>query len=1117
MQRIIALIASFCLSMCMLFSVFAQDSKMTVSGTITTPEGVAVLGTSVVVKGSPARGVVADVNGNYSIQAAKGEVLVFSCLGYETKEVSVSTAKIDVILQEDSHFIEETVVVGYSPMRKSDFTGSISSVKSEELAKTSATVGQALVGKVAGVEVRQSTGAPGKGVDIRVRGVSSLNGASPLYVVDGYPASEDVYINAQDIESIDILKDAASAAIYGSRAAAGVVLITTKRAKASDRATITYDFSYGIQSSAHRIDLLNAREFAELYVDGYNNSYHAYCNKAGVEYNPNDDNATRILKTGKYGATLAIVGLSPYFWDFNTGTYAETAFMYDTDWQKEYFSSNAGIVHHSVSIKGGNDKLRYMASLGYMDQDGIIAPSNHNRITARINLDSQVTDKLSISLNYSMYDAKTRGVNAEGRNINDGATQCMLQSIPNVPCYYEDGTLAENFMLRLNTGAFYNEYIGPKADGTYWTDGESNFGIGSAQNPIAIAQKIEKNTRAVRNNLSVSATYEFIPDLKLKAMIGRQWILSRYTFYRPATLGIATYIPGYNDTTLENSYHYGYSDVDTNTDSIGELTLNYKKRFGLHHIDVLAGISAQKKDYDNLGMKAATYATDRIHDVTAAANTKAMEQRNMSRASWSLFSAFSRLNYSYDNRYTVTGTIRGDGCSRFGADNKWGLFPSISAGWTLSNEPFFKDNLGEATMVRLRASYGLSGNNNIGNYASIATISSGTTSFGTTSYNTNYEAGFVDSGLGWETTRQTNLGIDLGFFKGRLNLIANWYNSISTDILYSMPIPSISGSTTTRTNLADAKIRNRGYDVQVDARIFEGDFTWVVGANLSANRNKVLSLGAAGNEILTTTERSTQSHITRVGHPIGAFLAYRTMGIMNQAQYEAVLSDREIFLANGGKFPEDYKLKGPAVPSYDLEMLMPGSVIYNDLDGNKTIDSDDREILGDAYPDFTGGFSTSMSWKGFDLSAVFSFSYGAQVVNFNDFYIYNMEGSGNQYGIVRERYRDEEHPGNGYVPIALRHGGKNTSMKMSDRYIDDASYFRLSNLTLGYTFPKAMTKKVNISSLRIFMSGDNVFTLTNYRGFNPEVDERSGVLSPGFDWGSYPLARILTAGLSITF
>ena len=424
---------------------------------------------------------------------------------------------------------------------------------------------------------------------------------------------------------------------------------------------------------------------------------------------------------------------------------------------------------------------------------------------------------------------------------------------------------------------------------------------------------------------------------------------------------------------------------------------------------------------------------------------------------------------------------------------------------------------GDSSLQFPRVGLGLSGNNNIGNYASIATISSGITSFGTTSYNTNYEAGFVDSGLGWETTRQTNLGIDLGFFKGRLNLIANWYNSISTDILYSMPIPSISGSTTTRTNLADAKIRNRGYDVQVDARIFEGDFTWVVGANLSANRNKVLSLGAAGNEILTTTERSTQSHITRVGHPIGAFLAYRTMGIMNQAQYEAVLSDREIFLANGGKFPEDYKLKGPAVPSYDLEMLMPGSVIYNDLDGNKTIDSDDREILGDAYPDFTGGFSTSMSWKGFDLSAVFSFSYGAQVVNFNDFYIYNMEGSGNQYGIVRERYRDEEHPGNGYVPIALRHGGKNTSMKMSDRYIDDASYFRLSNLTLGYTFPKAMTKKVNISSLRIFMSGDNVFTLTNYRGFNPEVDERSGVLSPGFDWGSYPLARILTAGLSITF
>jgi len=1113
MQKKLAIIVSFALSVLMLTPAFAQGGKQSVSGTVTAPNGDALVGASVIVKGSVARGVVVDVTGAYTIVASEGETLVYDCLGYVSKEVKVGKNKtIDVVLSEDAEFLQETVIVGYSPMRKSDFTGSIASVKADELAKTPATVGQSLVGKVAGVEVRQSSGAPGAGVEIRVRGVSSLNGASPLYVVDGYPASEDVYLNPQDIESIDILKDAASAAIYGSRAAAGVVLITTKRGSANQKATVTYDFSYGWQSSAHRIDLLNGREFAELYVDAHNNSYKAYCQKAGVEYNPKDDNATRMAKTKSAGNTMSSSGLSPYFWDFAKNDYSSTAFLYDTDWQSEYFQKAAGIMRHNVSFKGGTDKIRYMASLGYLNQDGIIAPSNHKQLNARLNLDAQVTKRLSVSMNYSMYDAGTRAAQAEGRNINDGATQCMLQSIPNVPCYNEDGSLAENAMMMLNKGDFYKQTFGLD-----WTDSDAGFGIGAAQNPLAIAQKIEKNTTAVRHNLSMSATYEFIKDLKLKIQLGRQWSSSRYTYYRPATLGVNGYIPGYDDTTLEASYHYGYSDIDTNTDTLGEATLTYKKSWGSHRLDALAGFSMQRKSYDNFGMKAVSYPSDRIHDVSAATDTKAMEARNMSRAAWSLMSYLARVNYSYADRYTLTASFRGDGCSRFGAKNKWGYFPSVSAGWSLSNEPFFKDAFGDATNIRLRASWGMSGNNNIGNYASIATISQGTTSFGTTSYVTNSEGGFVDAGLGWETTKQLNVGLDLGFFNGRLNLIANYYNSISTDILYSLPIPSISGSTSTKTNLGDAKIRNRGFDAQLDARIFEGEFTWTLGANFSLNRNTVLSLGGA-EEILTTTERSTQSHTTRVGYPIGSFLAFRTVGIMNAAQHKGVLADREVYLANGGKFPEGYTLKGPAVPSYDLEQLLPGCVIYNDVNGDKTIDNKDREILGSAYPDFTGGISTSLKYKGFDLSAVFSYSFGAQVINFNDFYIYNMEGSGNQYGIVRERYRSEEQPGNGYVPLALRHGNKNTGMKMSDRYIDDASYFRLSNLTLGYNFQKSVLEKIKLQGLRLYVSGDNVFTATNYRGFNPEVNEKSSnPLAPGFDWGCYPLARIITAGLSITF
>ena len=365
-------------------------------------------------------------------------------------------------------------------------------------------------------------------------------------------------------------------------------------------------------------------------------------------------------------------------------------------------------------------------------------------------------------------------------------------------------------------------------------------------------------------------------------------------------------------------------------------------------------------------------------------------------------------------------------------------------------------------------------------------------------------------------TTQTNIGIDLGFLGGRLNVIGNYYNSISSDILYDYPISSISGATATKTNLGTAKIRNRGFDFQVDARVLTGKVNWNVSANVSVNRNKVVSMGGL-DDIISTTERSVGSHITKEGYPIGSFYGYNAIGIMSKADYANALLDREVYLKNGNKFPEGYELKGPAVSSYSLDALSYGNAIWEDVNGDGLITTDDKTIIGDAYPDFTGGFSTNLSWKGLDFSASFVYSYGGEVINFQDYYLYNMEGSGNQYAIVADRYISDEQPGRNNVPIASRISTPNTSLKLSSYYVEDASFFRCANITLGYTLPKRWMSKLHVSSCRVYFSGDNLFTITPYRGYNPEVSYKSSNLMPGFDWGCYPLARIYSLGLNLTF
>lgn len=721
------------------------------------------------------------------------------------------------------------------------------------------------------------------------------------------------------------------------------------------------------------------------------------------------------------------------------------------------------------------------------------------------------------------------GENSEGA---DGATQGCLVAIPNFPAY-NDGSLTgtEAWAIANNNGNMKAEdWAAYNTEGTLarsWMNFfAKNWGINSSESPLVVAHDLPIKNTKTRHNFTVSATWEPVDGLKLKAQLGRLWYDQTYTKFRQNSIGSGANI-AYN-SALETSNHYAISRTLKNQDSLGEFTAAYNHKWGDHRLDALAGFTVQDNTYSSIGIMAKQFTDNRIPDISATVDPKAVEEYGVSRSEYNLLSYLARVNYSYSDRYSLTGSFRADGSSRFDSKSKWGYFPSISAGWTLSNEPFLKDKLPGMTF-RIRGSWGMSGNNNIGNYASIATIGTGTTAMGGSVTSTAYEKAFVDPTLSWETTKQTNIGLDLSFFNGRLNLIGNYYISNTSDVLYQLGIPSISGSTSTTTNLGDSKIQNKGFDIQLDARILEGPVTWTVGTNISVNRNKVLYLSDGVDEIYNTTMRSAQTHVTKVGHPIGSFLAYRTDGIMSEADYQNVLKDREVFEANGKSFPEGYVLKGPAVPDYALEYLSPGNVIYHNTNGDNKITEADREIIGTPYPDFTGGFNTAISFKNFDIALGFTYSVGAQVINFNDYYCYNMEGSGNQYGVVRNRWKSDAEPGNGYVPRAFRHGTKNTGMKISDRYIDDADYLRLSTASIGYTFPKKVCEKLHIQGLRVYVNGDNLFTLTNYRGFNPEVDQYStggktvaenksnANMMPGFDWGSYPVARVITAGFKLTF
>ena len=1054
----------------------AINQAIQITGTVTDETNQPLPGVSVMIKNTN-KGTSTDVSGKYSISAEPGAVLVFKFIGYLPKEITVGDqANINVKLVPQANMLNEVVAIGYQTIRKSDVTGSVASVKSSDLNLSSPSLGQALVGKVSGVQVSQTGGAPYTSPKIRVRGIGSFNASSdPLYVIDGYP-SNDIYINPEDVESIDVLKDAASAAIYGSRASGGVVLITTKKGKLG-KGRFEYDVQTGIDQLAHKVKLLNADQAAQLVIDGRNNAYHDLWVNTGHTWNVamySDPNTTRVTNVGNTGSVSIPDGL------YNFATQTPIKQTVNTDWQDELYR-NTFMQKHTLSFSGASSDIRYYVSGSYQNQPGIIQSTGQQRYNFRANIDGDVSKRIHIAANIA-YTQNTNQETQEGRFDHSPILGALIY-MPYLPAYNADGSLATNAEAA----------------------GSTQYGYQGIENPVALAERIKINRKGYRGHYNAAATYHILKDLDFKTNLGTETYTEKYDYYYPTTLSSGAFPPGSQQSILAANAQA--SNLVT-VDKLAEFTLNYNKQIGKHHFDALAGYTAQITSADYISVKANGFQNDAIPEISNKGALAANFALNSAyKSEYTLLSYLGRANYNYAGKYFLTASFRADGSSRFGPANKYGYFPSVAAGWNLSDEDFYHNFLGDQSSVKIRASWGKSGNFNIPNYAIQQTLAAptGTVLDGNSAVTATYPGGIKDNRLSWETTSQYNFGTDISLFKGRLSIIANYYLSYSYNLLYNQPISAISGSTTILTNLRDSKIRNDGFDFQVDGRIINNkDFTFGASGNISLNRNKVVKLPSNNTLIINGAERSYLTSITTQGQPIGMFYGFKVGGIINAD--------------NLGKTAPSASQTNPAKI---------GDLWFVDTNHDGIVNDADKGIIGSPYAKFTYGFALNSTFKKFDLSAAFNGSYGNQVLDGQDYYLYNGEGSGNQYANVANRYRNAQNPGDGSFYRASRAGTQSNSTRLSTFYLQSGSYLRCTNLTLGYTLPGFLQNTLGLTKARVFASVVNAFTITKYKGYNPDVDYNySGAasnstqpanLAPGIDYGTYPLVRSYNLGVNVTF
>lgn len=990
------------------------QQQQTVKGIIKGPDGLPVIAANISQKGTN-NATITDLNGNFTLNVTgRQPVLVISYIGYVTTEVNVSgRAFVEVVLQEDVAALDEVVVVGYGTMRKKDVTGAVSSVRSGEITKNATSnVMQAIAGKMSGVQVVQNSGTPGGDVSILIRGVGTINDASPLYVIDGVPVSGGMwYLNPNDVESIDVLKDASATAIYGSRGANGVVMVTTKQAQ-EGHTEINFDYSYGIQHSAKTYKMLDASQYAALHNEMRTN--------AGPEYS-----------------------LNPAFAD-------PESLGAGTDWMDAIFRT-APMQKVNLSMLGGNQKISHATSLGYYTQDGIMKNSSYNRLSLQSNISSKLASNITVRANVNL--------SAENRRTQPVSTviQNAMRILPFIPIYDDNG-----------------EYAGPTGNAE-WN--------GNALNPVAIINEQNYRMKGFRMLSNISLEWEIIKGLKFKTTGGAELGYDYNNSYIPK------YKWGMNESkntmqTVTSAYEQLY---------LWDNTLNYDKAFGKHRINAMIGTSYQeykKESVSAAGSGRASELTTELDNATKATDVGGNSYR------WALMSYMARLHYSYDDRYLLTATFRADGSSKFGKDNRFGYFPSFAAAWNIGNEAFMQ-SVKPVSLLKLRAGYGQTGNQNIGAYAFADKLSvNGVYNFGS---QRGFESNLVNliypyllsnPSVKWESVEQYNVGLDIGFLQNRIVANLDFYVKNTRDMLTKKPVPQTSGTSLEQADWPPVnigKVLNRGFEFTVNTKNFVGEFKWETSLNMSFNHNEVVSIG--GPEILNGVS------LIREGQPINSFYGYELGGIYQTLD--------EVFT---GPVMEN---RAPDKASHNpYKNTSPGDMWFVDVDGNGEINDLDRTVIGNPSPDCIFGFNNTFSYKNFDLSIFFQGALGNQVWNGVRANHESMNSTYNQLATTLERWTGE---GSSYSMPRAIYADPNNNSRASTRWLEDGAYAKLKNLTFGYTLPEKWIRKAKMKALRLYVSLDNLCTITNYSGLDPEAG-----LS-GLDYGVYPSARTYMFGVSVKF
>ncbi|MDR8389801.1 TonB-dependent receptor [Aliifodinibius sp. S!AR15-10] len=986
-------------------------AQHTVSGTVTAEsDGSTLPGVNILIQGTN-QGTATGPNGQYKLTVPNAsDTLVFSFIGFETQRVPVQgRSEINIVMSEMAvEAGEELVVVGYGVQQKSDLTGSISSVDSEDISKISTqSLTNALQGKVSGVRVTPTSGRPGDEPEVRIRGVGTLNNSSPLYVVDGMLLDDISFLSPQDVESVEVLKDASATAIYGSRGANGVVLISTKEGR-SGQPQISVRTSYGLQRVNKKIEMANAAEYAMLANESAANE-----GRPQVFQNPDQ---------------------------FGQGT----------NWQDLLIDDNAPLQRYNISASGGSDQMTYNVSANFYDEKGVFRDADFQRLTFRANNEYLLSDNVTFGHNLSF-------IRNDRKNEPGDIVNVALRADPTVP-------------VRNDSGEFANTTVN-----------------GGDVNPVASVFYNRNDNFKYRTTGTAYLEIDFLENFRFKSNVGVDWGRDERKNYNPE----------YFVSSIQSNQNSSLNVTeDRELNWLNENTLSYNNEFGIHRVDAVAGVTYQEFVFENMGGSRQNFpGDDPIFWYLNAGDPDSQTNFNTSN-SWGIISYLARVNYVYDDRYLLTGTFRRDGSSKFADRHRWSNFPSVAVGWRISNEDFMQ-NVETLNNLKLRASWGLIGNDKIPSGEAIPTVNSGLVSvFGpdqSLSPGATVTA-LSNPDLRWEETEQLDIGLEVGLWEDRLTAEVDWYRRETKDILVRVPIPDIVGVNTAPIVNA-AKVLNRGFDVGLNWRGSNGDFTYSIGLTGSTVHNEVLSLGAREEAILGGDVRNL-GFVTRTeeGHPIGAFYGWKQAGIF-QDQEEIDNS-----ATRGGEQPGDIKIAD--INGFDDEGNLTG-----EPDG--VINDADKTYLGSPIPDFNFGLNFSANYKQFDLALDLDGQMGGQVVygrqairgfrllNYEEFYLDRWTG-----------------PGTSNDEPRITESGHN--YEVLDRFIYDSDFLRLRNVQLGYTLPVNITGQMDIQRARIFLNATNVLRFDKYAGYTPQIGGGE-VISTGIDRGTYPVPSSYMVGLELQF